>query len=110
MDIRDDIQKQAKEAFLRTNKKACILMGTGIGKSKVAIDIIEELRDQDPQGRMLHTQVDEVLLLVSSERLRDNDWKENFVKFGADWSVIVPECYQTAYKWSGRHFKYVIAD
>lgn len=108
MDIRDDIQREAKIAFLNSNKKACILMGTGIGKSKVAIDIIEELKMLEPDAGLNLS--DSVLLLVSSERLRDNDWKENFKKFGANWNIIVPECYQTAYKWSGKHFKCVIAD
>lgn len=106
-DIRDEKQREAKEAFLKTDLKATILGGTGIGKSKVAIDIIKELGILDESKTNRET---ENLLLVSSERLRDNDWKENFVKFDANWNVIVPECYQTAYKWTGRHFRVVIAD
>lgn len=101
-DIRDEKQKEAKEAFLATNHKAAIIGGTGVGKSKVAIDIVKDLGILEQEGLKL--------LLVSAERLRDNDWKENFSKFDADWNVIVPECYQTAYKWTGRHFKLVIAD
>lgn len=108
MDVREDIQRQAKEAFFATNMKSCILMGTGIGKSKVAIDIIEELRTRESSAELIFNE--SVLLLVSSERLRDNDWKANFEKFGTDWKFIVPECYQTAYKWTGRHFGVVIAD
>lgn len=108
-DIKDEIQQKAVQAFLSVkSRRGTILMGTGLGKSKVAIDIIKKLTIPE-QGKTNSIALD-ILLLVNSERLRDNDWKENCEKFSFDWGCITPDCYQTAYKWSGKHYDIVIAD
>src|SRR5690606_20741503 len=88
------------QKFLETNRKATLVMGTGVGKSKVALDLIKELQPEN------------ILLLTSGTLLRDENWKNEFTKFGMEdwWGMVVSECYQTAYKWSGRHFQFVIAD
>lgn len=88
------------QKFLETNRKATLVMGTGVGKSKVALDLIKELQPEN------------ILLLTSGTLLRDENWKNEFIKFGMEdwWDMVVSECYQTAYKWSGRHFQFVIAD
>lgn len=105
MDIREGIQGEAVAAFLSSSRKASIEMGTGTGKSKVVLDILDVLYKEDQYHDMIDT-----LILVPATRLRDNDWLENFRKFRGDVNRVRLECYQTAYKWEGLHFKYVIAD
>lgn len=101
-DVRDEVQKQAREAYLaRTAPRAAtIIVGTGGGKSKIAIDIIKELKP----GKLL--------LLTNSETLRDTNWKAEFEKFEAMdyWQKTTSECYQTVYKWKEQYYDLVIAD
>lgn len=66
--IRDKIQKEAREVWSKT-KKGTLVMGTGVGKSKIAIDIKESLG-----GKWL--------LVVPTQKLRDEGWKNEFEKWG----------------------------
>jgi superfamily II DNA or RNA helicase len=99
MDPREGIQNQAKEEWLKS-KKATIILGTGMGKSKVAIDIIKQLNPET------------ILLLTNSETLRDSNWKAEFEKFEAleYWNKLTSECYQTVHRWKDKHFSLTIAD
>jgi len=102
MDRRESIQQEAKTAYLNSNGTAStIIVGTGGGKSKIAIDIIKELKPNT------------ILLLSNSENLRDNNWKAEFEKFGLGsvWeSNVTSECYQTVHRWNDKYFDLVIAD
>lgn len=97
---RDEVNKEAKEAYFLAGGVASILNGTGTGKSKLAIDILREINPE------------RILLLTSSERSRDYSWEFEFERWGAKdlWSKVVPECYQSVYKWEGVHFPFVLAD
>jgi superfamily II DNA or RNA helicase len=98
---RDSIQLKAKIAWFEAEKKNTIIVGTGGGKSKIALDIIKEIGPE------------RILLLTNSEHLRDSNWKDEFVKFGmeATWEVnVTSECYQTVYKWKDTKWDLVIAD
>lgn len=100
MDPRDEVQRKAREEWLR-KRNGTLVLGTGMGKSKVAIDIVKDIQPSS------------VLILTNSETLRDSTWRNEFVKFGAEeyWDVHVQsECYQTAYKWVGKAWSLVIAD
>lgn len=99
-DVRENIQEQAKTTWLVSNRKNTVILPTGSGKSKVAIDIVKKL------------DVLNILLLTNSETLRDTNWKNEFEKFGAlgYYENTTSECYQTVYKWAGRTFDLVIAD
>lgn len=90
-DVREIIQQQAKQAWLDSSRKNTIIAATGIGKSKIAIDIIKEVKPRS------------ILLLTNSEELRDKNWKAEFEKFDAldYWNVTQSECYQTMYSRSG---------
>lgn len=98
-DPRESLQKEAKEKWLASERKNSIILPTGSGKSKVAIDIIKE---QDPL---------KILLLTNSEELRDNTWKKEFEKFGAMgyWENTESQCYQTMCNRTGE-WDFIIMD
>lgn len=89
MDVRDGVQMAAKKSWLASDRRNAIVLGTGGGKSKVAIDIIKELNPSS------------ILLLTNSQDLRDDNWRREFEKFGYDWSKVQSECYQTMYTRTG---------
>lgn len=102
-DVREGIQQEAQDAYLLATSKgrlnaATVIVGTGGGKSKIAIDLIKKLEPSN------------ILLLTNSENLRDSNWKAEFEKFGADWGRVTSECYQTVHKWVDTHYDLVVAD
>ena len=101
MKSKDEVMEAAYAAYVAAGKKAAIEQGTGTGKSRLGIEtkVRENIRDG-------------VLLLSNSERLRDIEWEKEFKKWGYEdhYPDCERECYQTAYKWKGRHFKLVIAE
>ena len=90
-DPRENLQSLARKKWLESARKNSIILPTGSGKSKVAIDIIKELNPGF------------ILLLTNSERLRDETWKAEFIKFGAEeyWDCTLSECYQTMHSRTG---------
>lgn len=101
-DIRDEFQEEVVSAFinLKEPRFGTAVCGTGIGKSKIAVDIIKKLKPKN------------ILILVDGERSRDETWPKTFEKFRAKGylSKTVIECYQTAYKWTNKKFDLVICD
>ena len=102
-DVREKVQEEARNAYLSLGspRASTLLIGTGGGKSKIAIDIIKELKPSS------------ILLLTNSEVLRDNNWKDEFIKFGLSdvWNdIVTSECYQTVCRWKDTHYDLVIAD
>lgn len=89
-DIRDDEQQKAVQLYLtKAPLKCTLVLSTGFGKSKVAIDI---LKHYNPQ---------KILILVNSTILRDFSWKTEFEKFNALdlYNKTELVTYQAAYKW-----------
>lgn len=84
-------QIKVVENYIREGPdRSTIVFATGVGKSKIVIDILK------------HKLPKKVLLLVNSTVLRDENWKEEFQK----WNFIdyYEECveiqtYQLVYKW-----------
>lgn len=100
-DIRESVQQEAKAAWLNSNHLNTIIVGTGGGKSKIAIDLMKDVAPN------------RILLLTNSEHLRDNNWRDEFVKFNAMmyWdNHVTSECYQTVYRWENTEWDLVIAD
>lgn len=104
--MRDQTQQDVVSLYLKTLPlKACGVLSTGFGKSKVAIDIIKAI---DPPR---------VLILVNSTLLRDYNWKAEFEKWGELdlWKrKVTISTYQTAYKWKPKLYDlegtFVLAD
>jgi superfamily II DNA or RNA helicase len=89
---RNELQQEVVEKYIREGppKRATLVLGTGIGKSKVAIDILTALKK------------DKVYIIVNSTDLRDTTWENEFNEWGL--SFYFKQCvkmvtYQTVYKW-----------
>jgi len=104
---REELHKLGKELWLESDRKNSLILGTGTGKSKVAIDILKQLFLDETLCYSSR-----ILLLTNSTDLRDNNWKAEFIKWDAlnIWEVITSECYQTVYKWGNTQWDLVISD
>lgn len=95
-----EIQKQAVE-LLKREKRVILSWATGTGKSKVAIDAIQEIQPQ------------RILLLVA-ETLHKDNWKDEFQKWNVEldsiFSQISIECYASLHKLVGTEWDMIIAD
>lgn len=100
-------QKAAKQAIRESGYNCSIVSSVGTGKSKVMIDLAEELL----QAGKIKT----ILYLCDNRRLRDDD-KDGFPaelkKWGSDElkRAVRRECYQTAYKWVGEYYDLLLGD
>lgn len=106
---RNDVARVALETYRSSGKTdATFLIGTGVGKSKIAIDIVRHFAHLIKTGWRMHTRL---LILVPQENLQLGTWPEEIKKFGIpDYVTVEIECYQTAYKWKNRQWEVVIAD
>lgn len=81
-EVRNKIQAEAKQKWFDAGGVGTLAMGTGTGKTKVAIDIVSQLT----KGYELATFGGEsfrVLLVTPTIVLHDQNWRSEFHKFGA---------------------------
>lgn len=104
---RDAKQDEIAKLWLDSDRLNSIIVGTGVGKSKIAMIIMEELFNEKALSKK-----SKILLLTNSEDLRDTNWQNDFIKwdYGWMWDLIVSECYQTAYKWKDTKWDLIIGD
>lgn len=103
--IRAKVQKEACEALQKNNNWGAIYMATGTGKSRIAVDKCLALRLHKPDAK--------ILLSVPTEKLRDENWYQEFVKWGAESllsSNFVRTCYASLNKIKDEEFDFVILD
>lgn len=81
-----------------------IALHTGAGKTKVGVDAAGKMFDNN--------NIKSCLILVPSTNLRDNEWINEFKKWGYEqWLPhITIECVQTAYKWEEAQYDLIILD
>ena len=73
MDIRRNIEQEALSLF-KSNKALALLLATGVGKSKIAIKLHEDLIRSN-KGKNL-----KVLLLIAEKAHKEN-WKIEYKKW-----------------------------
>lgn len=102
-DIKSKVQREAALAWF-PSKNGAIVAATGVGKSKIVIDICIELFQKFPDCK--------VLLVVPTEKLRDNNWKEEFNKWNAleEYNKIKRVCYASLHKIKNNDIMFVIYD
>jgi superfamily II DNA or RNA helicase len=87
------------------NTNAVITAATGVGKTKMAIDYIKHLVSNNPNIK--------ILIIVPTEKLRDEDWLEEFRLWGAEdiWVKNVDRaCYASLSKLKNDIYDMVILD
>lgn len=101
------VQRAAKKAWEDGGEWGLLAMATGTGKSKVAVEIASELiRVMDVQS------TPNILLVVPTEKLRDNNWEEEFNKWNesAAYTCLDRSCYASILKVENQVFDLVILD
>lgn len=99
------IQEQAYNAWNLCGRRGIVAAATGMGKSKVAINAIQDLCKQNPGAK--------ILIMVPTELLRDQNWPEEFVKWKCKKYLkknVQIECYASIAKIKGQKFDLVVAD
>lgn len=101
--LKSKIQAEALEQIEVQNHWASLLaMATGSGKTKVPIDYIKKHAST----------VQKISLLVPTTKLRDENWKAEFDKWGASeyYDRVERYCYASGSKVKGKHFNLLICD
>lgn len=72
-DVRDELQDEVVTQYINLkSKRGTIVLPTGFGKSYVAMKLIKKLNPS------------KVIILVNSQILRDDNWREEFRSFGME--------------------------
>lgn len=100
---KDKIQKKALKALLDNGGSGLIALCTGGGKSKLAIDYCKYL---------IKKKKTRFCLIVPTEKLRDNNWKEEFKQWDAFdiYNTIDRYCYASISKVKDEQYDLVILD
>lgn len=104
----DLIQKAALEAWYKGGSWGLLAMATGVGKSRVAINAIVDLY----LNWSMVIPNPKILLVVPTEKLRDNNWEEEFKKWGESttYSGLQRSCYASINKYKDEVFDLVLLD
>lgn len=100
---KDEVQREAITALDANHGRGIIAMSTGTGKSRIPILIA--LREWHPDYK--------ILICVPTEKLRDENWKAEFEKWGASsiWETSVERtCYVSMPKIKNQVYNMVIMD
>jgi superfamily II DNA or RNA helicase len=100
--VREKVQAEAIQAVI-ANNGGMVAMATGSGKSRVAVELAKYYCE--PVGS-------DLVLLVPTEKLRDENWKEEFEKWSANylWEETVRLCYASASKLDSNGYDLAILD
>lgn len=99
------IQAEAKFLWKSQGEWGLLAMATGTGKTKIAIDVVSELSEPvfaEPR----------ILLVVPTEKLRDDNWLDEFNKWGAGkyYKNLQRSCYVSITKFQHQSYDLVILD
>lgn len=101
--VREKVQKEAMQAVINNNG-GMVAMATGSGKSRVAVELAKYYCSD--------TRHYNTALLVPTEKLRDENWFEEYNKWEAGdlWDKTERLCYASASKVQNKDFELVILD
>lgn len=100
--VREKVQKEAIQAVINNNG-GMVAMATGSGKSRVAVELAKYYCKPFSS---------DLALLVPTEKLRDENWLEEFCKWEASslWNDTERLCYASASKITNNDFELAILD
>lgn len=104
--VREKVQDEAKQAVIANGGTGMIAMATGSGKSRVAVELAKHYAAPSLFAYK------EIAVIVPTEKLRDENWKEEFYKWDAavEWSGVTGLCYASGSKIVNRDFGLAILD
>tara|TARA_R110002012_G_scaffold1455_8_gene6174 strand:+ start:2868 stop:4046 length:1179 start_codon:yes stop_codon:yes gene_type:complete len=102
--VRDVEQKKALNAWARNNYVGSIIAGTGFGKSRCAVLAVDYILKQKSRSNKKYA-----LILVPTVQLQ-NQFMDEFDKWGVSSDNVEVLCYQSAYKLIGHHYDIVVCD
>ena len=100
---KDGLQKEHFKAWKNKNYKGTSIAATGLGKTRIGVmAIVDTLKDISNTA----------LVIVPTENLRDNEWINEFKKWGYESYLdrVEFQCIQSAYKSIGGHWDIVVVD
>lgn len=102
---KDKIQKEAFESWIKSGYNSLLALATGVGKSRIgllAVEYVVQLVKKNPR----------VLLVVPTEKLRDDNWPDEFRKWKVEklLKYVRTECYVSINKIQNEKFDLVILD
>lgn len=103
--IKDKVQRDADQAHRNAGRWGLICAATGVGKSKIAINMVEKLVTFKPDAK--------ILLVVPTQSLRDTGWRDEFVQWGQHSTFttnVIKVCYKSLAKFKDQVFDLVILD
>lgn len=100
--VREKVQNEAIQAVVN-NRGGIVAMATGSGKSRVAVELAKFYNKPS---------VSDLALIVPTEKLRDENWLEEYTKWEAEplWNKTERLCYASASKVHNREFALAILD
>lgn len=109
--VKDAIQQEAADRWESSGNWGLLAMATGTGKSKIPINILKRVCDhQNELGKPYNPRV---LLIVPTEKLRDENWLEEFKKWNCEYiynSYVVRTCYASLHNFMNTEWDLVIGD
>ena len=103
---REILQKEALQAVINNKGSGILCLATGVGKSKIAIDYCQ-IFYSDLKKKF------KCLLVVPTEKLRDNNWADEFIKWKSKkiyTDCIERTCYASFNKIKNQKYDLVILD
>ena len=98
---REELNSQAIE-LLKTNNNIAIQAATGVGKSKIAIDLCYEIAQRSLEPIKV--------LLVVAEIAHINNWNAEFIKWNSPFGETTIICYASLKKFKDTHWDVIIFD
>jgi superfamily II DNA or RNA helicase len=103
MTKKDSIQLEVLNKWL-VNKFGSVILGTGVGKSKLGTDAIKSVEIDVSKYDI------PILIGVDTTANKTVTWVNELKKWGINVEDIQIECYQTLYKWKNKKIGLFIAD
>lgn len=103
MKEREILLNEGFELLEKTDFNACIILPTGTGKSSLLVKSLL---------RLLERGYTKILYVCDNKELRDNDFPNEVVKWGAEnyLDIIERKCYQSTYKYVNQEYDVLLMD
>ena len=100
---RDEVFSACKTALTKSNV-LLLEAATGLGKSKISIDLVNWIADYSYKSRRPK------MLLLVAKRVHKKTWADEFRKWGGIHCDVIIECYESLHKHCDESFNFIVLD